>query len=81
MNLENLESRIQTKLENIDACSDTICYMAKDMRQNNRLEFGAIIGILAQCRKILDECERLKAVYNAMDWKQEEEEKEEEVTE
>ena len=73
MHLENIESRLQTTLESVASAGKTVEYLASKMRSNNDIDAGGLIGILAQGRKILDECERLKAICDALTYEETEE--------
>ena len=73
MRLDLLEERIQNKLENIAEAADIAKHFALKMRSENDICAAGLIGISAQGRKILDECERLKAICDALTHEEKEE--------
>ena len=73
MKLDLLETRIQNMLESIASAAHTAEYLATKMRSENDMDWATLIGISAQGRKILDECERLKAICDALTYEEKEE--------
>ena len=73
MKLDLIEEHIQNRLEVIASAAHTAEYLATNMRSENDMDWATLTGISAQGRKILDECERLKAICDALTYEEKEE--------
>lgn len=73
MKLDLLETRIQNMLESVTSAAKTAEYLADKMRTDNDICAAGLIGISAQARNILDQCERMKAICDALTYEEKEE--------
>ena len=76
MKLDLIEEHIQNRLEVIASAAHTAEYLASSMRSENDIDWATLTGITAQGRKILDECERMKAICDALTYEKKEEDDE-----